>query len=82
MTSAAGTVIRTWPALTDSSTLNSVDDVTTIQFDSLGGLAGGAPLTFDLCNSAVDGKRIYIWPIGRAKVHGPDDPDTTKRPQC
>lgn len=79
---ASGAVIRTWPALTNHSTLNSIDDITSIQFNSLGGLAGGAPLTFDLCSSVVPGKRIYVWPIGRVQVHGPDDPDATKRPSC
>lgn len=79
---ADGTVVRKWPALQDKSTLHSVNKVTSIQFDSLGALANSQPLEFDLCNPSAPGERIYIWPIGRATVHGPDDPDTSKRPQC
>ena len=77
-----GTVIRRWKALTDSSTLNSIDNVTTVKFDSLGGLDGGTPLTFDLCNPGADGQRIYISPIGRARAHSIDDPVASMRPQC
>jgi type IV fimbrial biogenesis protein FimT len=80
----AGTAIRRFDTLTGSSTLNSVEDVTSIQFDSLGGLAGtgGLPLQFDLCNDSTPGRRIFVSLIGRTKVHTPEDLDAAKRPGC
>lgn len=84
----AAEVVRRFEALT-VSTLDSVEDdtladKTVIEFDSLGALAGtgGLPRQLDLCNPNVDGRRIFISPIGRAKSHPPDDLDASRQPDC
>ena len=80
----SGAVVRRFDALSGGSTLNSVENVTTIKFNSLGALqdTGDAPLQFDLCNDSTSGRRIYVSLIGRAKAHSPDDLDVAKRPGC
>lgn len=71
-----GTTIRTFEPLTGESTLNSVEDVASIQFDSLGALTntGNAVRNLDLCYSGQDGRRIRISLIGRASANEPGDP--------
>ena len=78
-----GTLVRSFDALTEGTTLNSVEDVSSIQFDPLGALGGGVTsLSLDLCYPEAAGRRIFINIIGRSKSHKPDDPDTSKRPEC
>lgn len=76
-----GTVVRRFEALSGSS-LNSIEDVTSIQFTPMGGVSGSISLHFDLCNAATTGRRIFVNAIGRSRSHGPDDADETKRPEC
>ncbi|HKI75224.1 MAG TPA: GspH/FimT family pseudopilin [Pseudomonadales bacterium] len=76
------TPIRMFSALTAGDTLNSVDDVTTMTFNSLGGLNSSTALKLDLCGSGVDGSRIVISLVGRSKSHGPDDLTVADRPSC
>ena len=79
----AGTLVRSFPALTGATTLDSVEGVNLIQFNSLGGLANTAnQMNFDLCYPSYDGRRIVISLIGRSKSHHPDDPDDDKQPTC
>lgn len=77
-------VIRRFGALNTTDTMNSVEDVSWVEFDGMGALANTAaqPRQFDLCSDAVDGRRIFINVIGRSKSHGPDDLDATRRPDC
>lgn len=76
--------VRMFEALEGTSSLNSVEDVTSLQFNSLGGLTNtaGATRNFDLCHPTEDGRRVAISLVGRAKSHKPDDPDATKQPGC
>jgi|TARA_Y100000310_G_scaffold342078_1_gene443643 type IV fimbrial biogenesis protein FimT len=79
-------VIRKFESLTGDFTINSIDgeDVTSLQFDSLGALANtnNATRSFDFCTEGQAGRRVFITPIGRSKSHKPDDPDVNKQPQC
>lgn len=77
-----GTVVRTFAALTDDSRLDSRENAASIQFDSLGSLAGGVVQKIDLCNSGISARRIFVSLIGRAKIHRSTDPVAIKRPQC
>jgi type IV fimbrial biogenesis protein FimT len=73
-----GTSIRTFPAL-DGATLDSLDDVTALQFNSMGGLKSMGSDSFrdlSLCNNNGNGRRIRITLIGRSKSYKPD-PDET-----
>lgn len=76
-----GTLVRRFPALTGETTLDSVEGVNFIQFNSLGGLANTASTTrkMDLCYPGYDGRRIVISLIGRSKSHRPNgtDPPTS-----
>ena len=80
----AGTLIRSFPALTAETTLDSTENVNFIQFNSLGGLTNTNSQTrnMDLCYPAYEGRRIAISLIGRSKSHHPDDPVVANRPVC
>ena len=79
-----GTLVRSFPALTGPTTLDSVEGVNLIQFNSLGGLANTVSQIrkMDLCYPAYDGRRIVISLIGRSKSHHPDDPVPANQPTC
>jgi type IV fimbrial biogenesis protein FimT len=77
-----GTVVRSYAALTDESLLDSSENATSIQFDSLGSLSGGVIQKVDLCNSTISQRRVFISLNGRAKIHRPTDPVEVKRPEC
>lgn len=76
--------IRVFGALVGDTTLDSIDDVTIMQFNSLGGLSGTTNTTrrLDLCHAEQDGRRIVIQLVGRSKSHKPDDPVTANQPDC
>ena len=80
----SGTLIRRFQGVSAPATLNSVEDVSILSFNSLGGLTGSATRSMDLCygdaTSEHAGRRILISLIGRAKSHAPDSPSTTNRP--
>lgn len=85
---ANGNVVRRFQALEGSATLNSVEDVSVIQFNSLGGLssAGPQPIDLDLCHPKYQGRRIRISVVGRVKSHmqalsGDSDPPAIQ-PAC
>lgn len=80
----AGTVIRTFDALAPDTTLNSVDDVSSLQFGPLGTLrnTGNATRTLDMCYPGAGGRRIIVSPIGRTKAYKVSDADTSKHPAC
>lgn len=81
-----GRVIRRFDGLTGDFTINSKEgeDVTSLQFDALGGLANtnNATRSFDFCTQGQQGRRVFITLIGRSKSHRPDDPDPIKHPEC
>lgn len=84
----AGNVVRRFDALTGNSTLDSFEDISVIQFNSLGGLsaAGPQPINLDLCYPDYQGRRIQISVVGRVKSHvqalvGDSDPPTIQ-PAC
>jgi type IV fimbrial biogenesis protein FimT len=68
---ANGNVIRQFPALTGLVTLDSVEDVDTVQFNNLGGLSSAGPvsISFDLCHPKYQGRRIQVSIVGRVKSH-------------
>lgn len=79
-----GTLVRSFPALPSPTTLDSVELVNLIQFNSLGGLTNTVNQTrsLDLCYPTYEGRRIVIALIGRSKSHHPDDPVVANRPTC
>ena len=68
---ANGEVVREFGAFVGSVTLDSVEDVDTVQFNNLGGLSTAGPTTinFDLCHPKYQGRRIQISIVGRVKSH-------------
>lgn len=81
----SGTIVKRFDSILTTMTLNSVENVTSIQINGLGGLTnmgGGTERQFDLCDSNGNGRRIFISLIGRSKSHKPDDLDANKRPAC
>ena len=76
--------IRKFDALTGGTTLNSVDDVSVLEFNSLGGLnnTGSQVRKLDLCDPNQTGRRIVISLVGRSKSHKPDDPVAANQPSC
>jgi type IV fimbrial biogenesis protein FimT len=68
---ANGEVVREFPAFKGLVTLDSVENVNTVQFNSLGGLSTAGPTTinFDLCHPKYQGRRIQISIVGRVKSH-------------
>lgn len=81
----SGTIIRRFEALSTSMRINSVENVSSIQLNGIGGLTdlgGGTERQLDLCDSDGNGRRVFISLIGRSKSHKPDDVDETKRPAC
>lgn len=60
-------VLRTHDTLQGSNTLDSVDNVTTIQFQSTGTI--GANRTFNLCDSRKTGRQIIISTTGRVNMN-------------
>ncbi len=79
-----GEVVRVFEPLTGTDTFDSVDNVTQLEFDGLGGMVGtdSLPRRFDLCTDSVPGRRVHITLIGRSKAHGEDDPDVNRQPGC
>jgi len=79
-----GTLVRSFPALSGASTLDSVEGVNFIQFNSLGGLTNtvNQVRNIDLCYPTYEGRRIVISLIGRSKSHHPDDPVVANQPTC
>lgn len=73
-------VIRSFDGVTGNMTMNAVNDWTSIQFDSLGGLATGPWVDMDLCHPDQPGRRVRINLIGRSKSHKAGDPTT--EPAC
>ncbi len=71
----SGGPVRTFDALSGESTLNSVEDVGSIQFNSLGALTntGNTVRQFDLCYPGQDGRRVKISLIGRSSSHEPGE---------
>lgn len=81
----SGTIVRRFEAVPTATRINSVENVTSIQINGLGGLTnmgGGTDRKLDLCDSNGNGRRVFISLIGRSKSHRPDDPDAAKRPSC
>ena len=81
----SGTLIRRFAALPTSMTLNSVEDVSSIQLNGLGGLTNIGTDTerrVDLCDTNGNGRRVLINLIGRSKSYKQDDVDIPKRPGC
>jgi type IV fimbrial biogenesis protein FimT len=70
-TCAAGNVVRRFGAISGNSTLNSVENESAIQFNTLGGLIQTGPdeHNLDLCYPDYQGRRIQITIIGRVKSH-------------
>ena len=56
---------RQFAAIAAGLTLDSPADLTFVQFNSRGGLVGGVPVVFDLCNPGDSGVRVTISAIGR-----------------
>jgi len=77
-------VIRTFQPLSAGTTMNLVADqgATFLLFSPLGGVVGETILNIDHCADGLQGRRIYISPIGRSKSHKPDDPNEDRRPTC
>jgi len=78
----SGTVLRRFEALTGAVRLDSREDASSIQFDSLGALSDGVVQKIDLCNSGIPGKRIYINLIGRPKIYQFTETNVDKKPSC
>lgn len=80
----SGTVIRRFDAMAEDTTLNSLEDVASLQFGPLGTLVNTASATrsLDLCYPGTSGRRIFITLIGRTKSYKADDPDASKHPEC
>ena len=76
-----GSVVRSFPALTGDTTLDSSEDESSIQFNYLGELEGGVAQNIDLCSRETE-RRIFIALIGRSKSHRPDDLVVAKQPSC
>lgn len=80
-------VVRIFGELSGDSTLGSVENVTSLQFGSLGELKNigtDDSRSFDLCTYGQAGSRIYINVIGRAESNKADaaNPDSAKDPIC
>jgi len=80
----SGTLLRSFPALAGLTTLDSVEGLNAIPFNSLGGLGTTAIQNIDLCypDYADDAKRIVISLIGRSKSHSVDALVPATRPVC
>ncbi len=77
-----GATIRRFPALAgNDTTLDSIEDKSSIVFNYLGELDGGAVQNIDLCTGKMD-KRIYISLIGRSSSHGVGDSVAQRKPAC
>ena len=77
---AANRLVVRFPPLDAGTSLDSLEDVTSIQFNSIGGLTNiGADNLRDLelCNASGTGRRIRINMIGRSKSYKPD-PDVSR----
>jgi type IV fimbrial biogenesis protein FimT len=81
----SGTLIRRFQSIPTSLRINSIENVSSIQINGIGGLTNMATDTerqFDLCDTNGNGRRVFVSLIGRSKSHRPDDADTAKRPSC
>lgn len=75
--------IRTF-AVSEGTRVDSVQDVTSIQFDSIGALANTSSNTraFDVCVDGYNGRRVIVNLIGRTKIHRTTDPVAANQPAC
>lgn len=78
-------VIRDFPAVDPSATLNFVDagGENAVNFSARGGLDGFTNISLDFCYEGQQGRRIFISPIGRAKSYRPvPEVPEALRPDC
>ena len=80
----SGEIVRVFEPLVEGDTFDSVENVTSVEFDGLGALTNTSDATraFDLCSDSFEGRRIWINLIGRSKSHTPDDLDSSRQPDC
>lgn len=77
-----GATIRKFAAISDDVTLNSIENVASIQFNNMGELEKGSVQNIDLCTTSVSDRRIFIALIGRSKSYQTSDAVVVKRPAC
>ncbi len=77
-----GTTIRNFSAISDGSTLNSIENITSIQFNNVGELDNGVVRSVDLCTTSNANRRVFISLIGRSKAYRDSDAVVAKRPVC
>ena len=77
--------IRTFANIAAGTRIDSSENVTSIQFDSMGALAntGSATRALDICVDGYPGRRVLINLIGRGKIHRARTPaNATTDPSC
>lgn len=77
-----GTVLRQYQALPVGDSLDSIQNVSLLQFNSLGELGNAPSLQVDFCGMTTLNRRVFVSPIGRARAHAADDTAASKRPAC
>ncbi len=74
-----GCVLRQFGPLPGSATLNSIQNVSSLTFGSLGELSSTTIQNLDMCIGGEEGRRIQITLVGRSRSHRPGD---TIEPDC
>jgi len=77
-----GTLIRSFAAISDSATLNSKENIASIQFNNVGELNNASIHSIDLCTQSASDRRIFISLVGRSKSYRNSDAVVAKRPDC
>ena len=77
-----GILIKSFAAISDDVTLDSIEDVASIQFNNVGELNNAPVQNIDLCTGGSSDRRIFVALVGRSKSYRASDAVVTKRPGC
>jgi type IV fimbrial biogenesis protein FimT len=77
-----GILIKSFAGVSGDVTLDSIEDVASIQFNNVGELSNAPVQNIDLCTGGSSDRRIFIALVGRSKSYRASDAVVTKRPGC
>ena len=77
-----GTLIKSFASISNDVTLDSIENISSFQFNNVGELNNASVQNIDLCTGSSSDRRIFIALVGRSKSYRVSDAVVAKRPAC